>query len=210
MVRIKICGITRAEDARLAARLGAWAVGLVFYEESPRNVGKDEARKILRGLDPHVLKVGVFVNPTPEEVLRCSSAASLDAVQLHGDESPSLCLKIREKRLRMIKAFRMQGPQDLDVLPEYEEVCDFFLLDSFTQDKRGGTGLVFDWSWAKQAIEKTGRPVIVSGGLSSENLISCIQEVKPYAVDVSSGVETAPGIKSAELLHDLFRQSYST
>ena len=187
---IKICGITRVEDALAAAEAGVDALGFVFAE-SPRRIAAEDARTIIRDLPPHVLRFGVFVDETPAEVSRVVAASEVDRVQIHGFEEPM----VRELvGTRVVKAFRAR---DGSVLEEIREsATDFFLLDTWRQHAAGGTGETFDWEIARQATE-LGR-VVLAGGLNSGNVGEAIRTVRPFGVDVSSGVEEGPGIKDAE------------
>lgn len=187
-VKVKVCGTTRLKDALLAVACGADAIGFIFYRKSPRYVTAQTAKDICSKLPPFVHRVGVFVNETAETVNRIADRCGLDAVQLHGDESPAFCRKIRH---RVIKAVRVQDAGSLKGLSRYP--VDGFLLDTYQEDQRGGTGEVFDWDLARRA-KKYG-PIIIAGGLNPRNVKAAIQKVQPYGVDVSSGVEKSPGIK---------------
>jgi phosphoribosylanthranilate isomerase len=190
-VKVKICGITSAEDALAAVDAGADALGFMFYAPSPRCVTRESAAPIIRRLPPFVAKVGVFVNPTAEEVRQAIADCGLDTLQFHGEEPPEFCSQFG---LRALKAFRVQGPETLKTLPDYSGVA--WLLDSFVAGARGGTGHTFNWDIAAQAAKLGGR-VILAGGLTPENVADAVRKVRPYAVDVSSGVESAPGKKDA-------------
>jgi phosphoribosylanthranilate isomerase len=189
-VRVKICGITRTEDAALAARLGADAVGLNFWPRSKRCVDVEAARAMVRALPPFVAAVGVFVNQPYDEVMRIAERARLTAVQLHGDEEPELCARFP---LPVVKAIRVEGPASLAALSRYDVAA--FLLDAPSAGF-GGSGAAFDWSLARGAA--LGRPLLLAGGLTPENVGRAVAEVRPYAVDVASGVESAPGVKDPE------------
>lgn len=191
-VLVKICGITRLEDAEAAVEAGADAIGLVFYPKSPRFVGAlERARKIAEAALPFVTVVGVFVNPSEEEVKRVAVEVPLQAVQLHGEESPEFALGLG---LPVIKAFRPKGMRDLKGALDYP--CHAVLVDTYKQGKRGGTGEPFPWEWAKELAGK--RKVILAGGLRPENVQDALDIVRPYGVDVSSGVESEPGVKEAK------------
>ena len=197
-MHIKICGLTRPDDAELAVALGASALGFVFWPGSPRAVGADVVRGITRALPPFVAAVGVFVNAPRDEVLRTAARAALTAVQLHGEEDPA---EYAEEGLRVIKAVPV-GPrfavEAVEALPPGVTV----LLDAHDPIRRGGTGRTIDWTAAGEAARR--RPVILSGGLTAGNVGRAVQLVRPYAVDVSSGVESAPGVKDREKLRDFF------
>ena len=187
-VKVKVCGTTRLEDALLAVECGADAIGFIFYKKSPRAVTAKTAKEICAKLPPFVQRVGVFVNETAENINRTADRCGLDVVQLHGDESPAFCKKIKR---RVIKAVRVKDAASLKEMSQYE--VDAFLLDTYKKDQWGGTGKVFDWELATRA-KKYG-PVILAGGLNPRNVKAAIQKVQPYGVDVSSGVEQSPGKK---------------
>ena len=193
MTKVKVCGITTPDDARLAARYGADAVGLVFAE-SPRKVSAEEAWEIAAALPGGVLKVGVFVDADPGEVFRISDEIGLDYVQLHGDESPEVVAGVRNSGLKVIKALRMRGTASLEVLGYYE--ADLFLLDAYSEKLRGGTGERFDWELAK-SLKGRGN-IVISGGLTPENVREAVRFFEPYGVDASSSLEDAPGKKNRE------------
>ena len=188
-VIVKICGITSVADAQAAAEAGADMVGLMFYERSPRNVSLPTAVEISRQLPPYVARVGVFVNPTEETVLRAIGECALNILQFHGDETPEFCTGFG---LMSVKAFRIKDTESLKVLPGYP--TDAWLLDAYTSDKLGGTGEKFNWDLAIEA-KKLGRPIFLAGGLTPDNVAEAVRRVQPYAVDVSSGVEAGPGRK---------------
>ena len=191
---LKICGITREEDARLAAALGADAIGLVFWRESRRRVSAERARRIVRALPRGVAAVGVFVNETPERVNLVSSQAGLHLVQLHGDEAAEVCRRVARP---FIKAFGTGPGFDPSVLDAYPEGTTV-LLDADAPSARGGTGVTADWEVARRVA--ASRLTILSGGLSPENVAAAIAYVAPYGVDVSSGVEASPGVKDPDRL----------
>jgi phosphoribosylanthranilate isomerase len=189
--RIKICGITRADDARVAVELGADAIGLVFYAPSPRNVDRDEARAIIAAIPPFVTVVGLFVDPAPEQVESVLSHCSLGVLQFHGNEAPEFC---RRFRLPYLKAARVRADADLVqyLAPYYD--AQGWLLDAYHDRLYGGTGETFDW---KLIPNDLARPMVLSGGLTPDNVGAAVRRVRPWAVDVSSGVEAAKGIKDA-------------
>ena len=196
-VKIKICGITNVSDALAALDAGADALGFVFYEQSPRHVTVNDAAEIIRQLPPFAAKVGVFVNATEEAIRQTVAKCGLDTLQFHGEETPDFCRKFSP--LKVIKAFRIRDAASLRQLDAYE--TDAWLLDSFAPDQRGGTGTTFNWHLACEARE-SGRPIILAGGLTPENVAEAVHEVWPYAVDVSSGVESAPGRKDHAMIRD--------
>ena len=187
-VKVKICGMTNLKDVKVAVDGGVDAVGFIFYKKSPRLVTMQAVREIVLELPPFVDSVGVFVNETAEQINKISDHCKLDRVQLHGDESPAFCKKIRR---RVIKAIRVKDIQSLKKLSDYP--VSSFLLDTFSEDQYGGTGKVFDWNLAYSA-KKYG-PIILAGGLTPINVRQAIQRIQPYGVDVCSGVESQPGIK---------------
>lgn len=195
--KIKFCGITRAEDAERAVAAGAWAIGMIFWPQSPRSCQIETAAEISAALRRRAEIVGVFVNPTLEELTATAEAAQLSAVQLHGDEGPAFCAETaRRTGARVIKAVRVRTGADLQALASFH--TDFHLLDSFVPGVPGGTGETFSWELARA---HRGRiPVILSGGLTPENVGEAISVVRPYAVDVASGVESSPGRKDAAKL----------
>ena len=193
MVKAKVCGITTPEDALAAASSGADAIGLVFAE-SPRKVSLEEAREIAAALPEGVLKVGVFVNEEPEEVLRIAREVGLDYVQLHGDETPETVTFLREGGVKVMKALRVRDEDSLAAVEGYG--ADLVMLDAWNEKARGGTGERFDWALAK-SLRGRGN-IVVSGGLSPENVREAISFFEPYGVDASSSLEEAPGKKNEE------------
>ena len=187
MVKVKICGITNVDDALEASELGADALGFVFYRESPRYVSPDQAKEIIQRLPPFITTVGVFVDMPPIEVEEIMRHVSLDMTQLHGHESPDVCVLGR----RVIKAIRVKELIDLERLQHYR--VSAFLLDTYAQESFGGTGQIFNWDIALHA--KQFGKIILAGGLNPGNVEKAVQWVKPYGVDVSSGVEERKGKK---------------
>ena len=188
-VKVKICGITNAPDALAAVEAGADALGFMFYERSPRHVSIPQVAGILKELPPFVIKVGVFVDAPEDLVMRAIGDCGLNMLQFHGNETPEYCTQFG---LMSMKAFRIRDAGSLAALPEYP--TDAYLLDSFVADKLGGTGEKFNWDLAIEA-KKFGRPIFLAGGLTPSNVADAVRTVQPYAVDVSSGVEAAPGKK---------------
>jgi phosphoribosylanthranilate isomerase len=189
--RIKICGITRPEDAQRAALLGADAIGLVFYPPSPRAVTPDLARAIVADLPPFVCVVGLFVDMPVKDIQGILAEVCIDLLQFHGDELPEDCRRLGKP---YIKAIRMRLGVDLAEYARRYEDCLGLLLDAYDEGSAGGTGQTFDWSRVSGGLKK---PIILAGGLTPDNVASAIEQVRPYAVDVSSGVEAAKGIKDA-------------
>jgi phosphoribosylanthranilate isomerase len=196
--RVKVCGITRIEDALLAADLGAAALGFVFWPGSPRFVEPARAREIAVALPRTVVCVGVFVDQDAAYVRTTSAAVGLGAVQLHGHESVEFAAALMEPVIKAVPVREGFQPETLDALPSSITV----LLDAHDPDRRGGTGKVIDWDLARQAAGR--RPVILAGGLTPDNVGAAVAAVDPYAVDVSSGVESAPGVKDAARLRQFF------
>jgi phosphoribosylanthranilate isomerase len=191
-VKVKICGITNAPDALAAAAAGADALGFMFYDASPRHITLGAAAEIIRQLPPSVVKVVVFVNASTDRVVRAIGECGLNLLQFHGDETPEYCVQFG---VMSMKAFRIRDADSLRTLPEY--ATDAWLLDAYVADNPGGTGETFNWDLAVEA-RKLGRPIFLAGGLTPENVAEAIRKVQPYAVDVSSGVETAPGKKDPD------------
>ena len=193
MTLVKICGITNAGDARVAAEAGADAVGFVLAE-SPRRVSAEEARRISLGMPENILRVGVFVDEEPAEVLRISREVGLDLAQLHGDETPEAVTAVQQGGVKVMKALRVRDAITLEALDRYE--ADLFLLDAYSDKVREGTGQGFDWEVAKSS---TGRDnIVISGGLGPENVRAAVEFFEPYGVDASSSLEDAPGRKNGE------------
>lgn len=191
MTRIKICGITRMEDALAASNCGADAVGLVFYEKSPRHVTLQQAAQLAAAVPPFVTRVGLFVNPSADEVRKVLHETPLDVLQFHGEESPEFCAQFGRSYL---KAVRVKPGVDLVQCAARYRGAQGLLLDAYVEGTPGGTGESFDWALIPHGLSL---PVILSGGLHAENVAQAIKQVRPYAVDVSSGVEAAKGIKDA-------------
>lgn len=190
-VRSKICGITRPEDAVVAAQAGADAIGLVFYARSPRAVNVQQAREIIRALPPFVTVVGLFVNASACEINETLDAVPLDLLQFHGDESPEQCSGYHRP---YIKALRVRPGDNLQAACERYSSASGLLLDAFVEGVPGGTGLAFDWNLVPATLPK---PIILAGGLTPENVSEAIERVRPFGVDVSGGVELSKGIKDA-------------
>jgi phosphoribosylanthranilate isomerase len=195
MTLVKICGITNAGDARVAADAGADAVGFILAE-SPRRVGVEEARRISVALSENIMMVGVFVDEEPAEILRISREVGLDLAQLHGDETPETVTALREAGVKVMKALRVKSAATLQALDEYE--ADLFLLDAYSAGARGGTGERFDWGVAKSLKGRDN--IVVSGGLGPENVREAVEFFEPFGVDASSSLEDGPGRKNGELV----------
>lgn len=192
MVFVKICGITRVEDATAAARYGAAAVGFIFAE-SPRRISVEEALSISKSIPGCLTRIGVFVNENPVVVMRIARKAKLDVIQLHGEEEPEYCKKIS---LPVIKTIKIHENEFFPNPEDYFSLAYAFLLDTYDPNAYGGTGKTFRWEMIER-IKEYGKPVIVAGGLNKDNVGELIRKYRPFGVDVSSGVEVSPGIKSA-------------
>ena len=197
--RVKICGITRVEDALAAVRLGADAIGLVFYAESPRNVSLQAAQEIVAVLPPFISVAGLFVNASQNKIETVLSQLRLDVLQFHGDETAADCAQFN---LPYIKAIRVKPDTNLLQCCLEFNSAKALLLDAYTDAAYGGTGHVFDWNLIPRSLPL---PVILAGGLTAENVGAAIQQIQPYAVDVSGGVEQAKGIKDAEKIAAFMR-----
>ncbi|MFQ5686874.1 MAG: phosphoribosylanthranilate isomerase [Candidatus Scalindua sp.] len=193
MTKVKICGIKTLSDAKFAVDYGADAIGFVFAE-SIRKVSKEKARAIMQKLPPFVTTVGLFVNDTAENIEAICRFCGLNAIQLHGNERPALLNKLKD--FKTIKAFRIRNEKDIIPIKEYKP--DAILLDGYSENKMGGAGASFDWKIVKRL--RTSIPVIVAGGLTHLNVSQAIRIANPYAVDVSSGVESKPGKKDRKLI----------
>jgi len=201
MVRVKICGITNLEDAQEAISLGADALGFNFYKRSSRYIEPAKAKPIIEALPPLISLVGIFVDEfSPERIRSIAHAIGLGTIQLHGSESPEYVKKIGE--VRIIKAFRVSESFDLAQLATFR--VGAYLLDAYDEKQLGGTGKTFNWDVAVEA-KRHGR-VILAGGLSSENVAEAIAQVRPYAVDVCSAIESEPGKKDFQKMEALFRE----
>ena len=191
-VTVKICGITSEADALAAAEAGADAIGLMFYEGSPRHVTLEQAKAISAALPQHVMRVGVFVNAEEAFVHQALTECMLNILQFHGDETPEECSRYP---VMTLKAFRVQGEETLAELEAYPSAG--YLLDAYVKDALGGTGATFNWDLAVRAQE-FGKPIFLAGGMTPENVAEAVRKVQPFGVDVSSGVESEPGRKDAE------------
>ena len=201
MPKIKICGLTRPEDAQAAAELGADAVGLVFYAKSKRCVDAAQAAEIVAALPPQVAKVALFVNESAEQIRRILEAVPIDIVQFHGDEAPEFC---RQFGKPYWKAVRVQSAQDIAEAAERYADAAALLLDAHIEGQYGGTGQVFDWHLLPETMPL---PWVLSGGLNPGNVAAAVRQTGAAWLDVSSGVEQAPGIKSRDLMADFIRQA---
>jgi len=193
--RIKICGITRIEDVQAVVQSGANALGLVFYSKSPRAVSIEQAVAILQSLPPFITSVGLFVNASTDDVKHIINNTKLDLLQFHGEETPDYCAQFSRP---YIKALRMSPDLDLEQSIQAYTTAQGILLDTYQAGVPGGTGEVFDW---ERIPAHLARSIILAGGLTPDNVAQAIQQVHPYAVDVSGGVEASKGIKDAQKIH---------
>lgn len=199
-VKVKLCGLTSVEDALMAAEMGVDALGFIFAR-SPRRVTPETARRIIRMLPPFVKSVGVFVDEDARMVERIAAFCGLDMVQLHGGESPGVCRRLMP---RCIKAFQLKGGGSLDGVEDYRDKVRAVLLDAWSPCKRGGTGKVFDWTMIEG--QRLPGPLLLAGGLGPQNVREAILAVRPYGVDINSGVELRPGKKDPVKLEALMRR----
>ena len=196
MTRVKICGITRKEDANAAVAAGVDLIGLMFYSRSPRSLDLAEAVALAKALPEHVGRVGVFVDEDETVVRRIAEACALDYLQFHGEETPEYCRLFQP--LKVIKAFRVRDADSLRVTQDYGDVGSW-LLDSYVSGKQGGTGEQFNWDLAIEA-KRGANDILLAGGLTPSNVRRAVKEVRPWGVDVSTGVELRPGIKDAQAM----------
>ena len=201
MIRVKICGITSYEDAWAAVEAGADALGFIFVKGTPRYIEPEVASAIVAQMPPFVVTVGVFIDRTPEEIERIVSASGLSLAQLHGNETPGECGRLR---VPFVKVIRIQGEHSLESLRIYPQ-ARAFLLDTYVADRPGGTGTTFPWEIAAKAARQAR--VILSGGLTPDNVALAVTHVRPYAVDVCSGVETCPGRKDHHKMREFIEQA---
>ena len=190
--KVKICGITNMDDALAAVEAGADALGLMFYEASPRSVALETAQAIDAVLPPHILRVGVFVDPEPDFVMLALRRCNLTLLQFHGNEDSDFCTQFG---VMSMKAIRVKDADSLKQLADFH--TDAYLLDSYVAGKQGGTGEKFNWDLATEA-KKFNKPVFLAGGLTPQNVAEAVRQVQPFGVDVSSGVEESPGKKDHE------------
>ena len=199
-MKIKICGFTNAQNANQAAMLGIDAIGLVFYDQSPRNVGVETALQIVNALPPFINRVGLFVNADSSFIDEVLCEVPLDTLQFHGDESVVECTQYA---MPFIKALRVNQETNITQMADDYHQASGLLLDAFNKDTYGGTGESFDWSLAKVDIDL---PIILAGGLNPNTVADAVSQVNPYAVDVSSGVESEPGIKDIDKIRKFIQR----
>lgn len=206
MVRVKVCGIRSREEALWCLEAGVHALGLVFYPPSPRYVPVELARELVSSTPPLVLWVGVFVDEPPEKVLEVSKWVGLNTVQLHGSEPPEVCQLLQGEGLKVIKAIRVYDAEDLEGWELYKGKASALLLDTKVRERPGGSGRIFDWNLAKVIRDV---PLILAGGLNPRNVKEALRTVRPFGVDVSSGVEEAPGRKNPQLIQEFMKEVLS-
>lgn len=207
LVKVKICGVTNYDDALLVANLGAEYIGLNFCKDSPRKVSVKMAKDVAAKMPPFVSLVGVFVDEDVQEVAKTAKKAGLRLIQLHGNESVDYCRElVLLTSLPVIKAFRMEGPQTVEAMKPYVEAVNYFLLDAFVPGVAGGTGETFNWEFAVAAKE-LGKPIILAGGLTAENVSEAVKKVLPFAVDVATGVERLPRRKDYDKMNAFIRKA---
>lgn len=204
MIRVKICGITRKEDADIAINEGASALGFIFFRHSQRYIPPVKASNIVKNLPPFVDRVGVFVDMNLQGIINIIRKVGLSAVQLHGSEGPQFCYDLKHiSSIPIIKAFRVSDRLSISQIDKYRHCANAILLDTYDSELKGGTGKTFSWELAKEA-QHYGLPIILSGGLNSENVKEVYNYLTPYALDVNSGVEVAPGVKDHFKIKDFF------
>jgi len=200
MTKVKICGITNLEDALLSAKFGADALGFNFYEKSPRYISPEKARKIIEQLPEQVLKVGVFVNESLDKIIEIAETAKLDAIQLHGEETPEFVREIKAKtNLEIIKAFRVSPEFKAEDVLKYE--VDAVLLDAYSPKEHGGTGETFDWEVAKN-VQKIFPKMYLAGGLTAANAKEAVKKIEPFAIDACSLLEREKGFKDLQKVEE--------
>lgn len=210
MTKIKICGLTNDKDALWATNLGADYLGFNFYKGSARKISPELAKKIITSLPPFVSSVGVFVNEEIKTVLKIVKKCNLSLVQLHREETPEYCEKLKVESLKLkvgiIKAVRIKDEKSLEIIPQYLDKVDYFLLDTYVEGVEGGTGETFNWNLAVKAKELVGsKPIFLAGGLTAENVQEAIRKIQPYAVDVASSVERLPRRKDYEKMKNFIQ-----
>ena len=198
-MKVKICGITNIDDAKLAVDLGADMLGFIFYDKSPRYIDPTDARKIIDQLPSDIIKIGVFVDESINNLMEIKKIAGIDKFQLHGNEIPEFCAELNDD---YIKAIRVKDSDDIGKVDLYN--TDKFLFDTYVKNEFGGTGKSFNWKFLSDS-KLNDKFVILSGGLNSENVIEAISIAKPDAIDVSSGVEASPGIKDIDKMTKFFK-----
>lgn len=205
-MRIKICGITQPEQGKVIAQLGATTLGFICVSASPRYVTCQQIRAVVEQLPDNIERIGVFANATREEICQIFADSRLTGVQLHGDESPEFCSKLRQAlpNVEIIKALRVKNSQALEQINIYTNCVDTLLLDAYHPQQLGGTGKTLDWGTL--AAFNPQLPWLLAGGLTPDNILNALSQVKPHGIDLSSGVESAPGDKDLQKVSRLFEQ----
>ncbi len=199
MPKVKICGVTNAQDALWAANLGADFIGLNFYSQSPRKVSVKHAKELVSQIPPFVTAVGVFVDEPFESLAKIVKSVPLKMVQLHGSETPEYCAQVKALGVKVVKALRLQKPLETSDTSAYEDIVDFFMFDSFSADTAGGTGEVFNWEWLSSSSQLT-KPWFLAGGLTPANVLDSMKKAHPAFLDVCSGVEKSPTRKDYDAM----------
>jgi len=207
MVKVKICGITELADALKAHELGADFVGFIFFEKSPRKIKPTQACSIIEDLPRDLLKVGLFLGQDAGTVRAIAERCHLDFLQLHGNESPEYSSRLG-KDFKIIKSFKVKDLSTIDDVDNYKDSVDYYLFDTYVKDMPGGTGKIFDWGILKG--KPFNKPIFLAGGLTPENVGEAVRRVRPYAVDVASGVEKSPGKKDYKLLKEFIDNAKKT
>jgi phosphoribosylanthranilate isomerase len=204
MVKVKICGITNVEDALWAASLGADYIGLNFCKSSIRNISAENAKGIVEKLPYFVIPVGVFVDEDENRIQKIVKKTNIKIIQLHGNETPEKCRRIKEMlSLPVIKAFKVKDETIIETIRNYLLDIDYILLDTYVEGMDGGTGVVFNWDIAAKISKEYEKPVFLAGGITPENVVSAIEKVSPYGIDVASGVERSPRRKDYDKMRSL-------
>ncbi len=203
-IRIKVCGLTDPDQALETCMAGADAIGFVFTPKSPRLLSREDARHIIKKMPPMVQSVGVFVDESIDTIREIVEFCGIDLVQLHGSEPPGFCKLLAP---RVIKAFRVKNDRVLQEIENYSGAVRGILIDTWARGTHGGTGKTFDWDVARKIVASIDMPVILAGGLEPGNVEEAVSKVRPWGVDVSSGVETAPGQKSIEKIKEFIRNA---
>jgi phosphoribosylanthranilate isomerase len=208
MPKVKICGITNAQDALWAANLGADFIGLNFYGMSPRKVSVKHAKELVAQMPPFVTAVGIFVDEPFESLAKIVKSVPLKVVQLHGMEVPEYCQQVKGLGVKIIKALRLTKPYEAVDTAPYEGIVDYFLFDTFSSDSAGGTGETFSWDWLQTAASLT-TPWFLAGGLTPSNILEAVKKLRPLLVDVCSGVEKSPTRKDYEAMKSFIQSAKS-
>ena len=208
MPKVKICGITNAQDALWAANLGADMIGLNFYGQSPRKVSVKHAKELVSQIPPFVTVVGIFVDEPLESLTKIAKSVPLKMVQLHGAETPDYCRQVQALGIKVIKALRLQKPLEESDTAPFEPVVDYLMFDSYSADSAGGTGETFSWDWLQSAA-RLPKPWFLAGGLNASNVKEVIKVIQPVFVDVCSGVEKSPTRKDYEAMKSFIQTAKS-